>query len=81
MQNNGHIEREGSRPRDPGFAEPHVLLGRATKIYLATWHVFPARGDARPPRITPANTGLQLRPPYSVVLPSIDRINRSSAAS
>jgi len=54
------IVGEGSRPRDPRFAKPHVVLDRATKVYLGAWHVFPAREDARPPRIAPRDAGLKM---------------------
>jgi hypothetical protein len=45
------------------------------------YHAVAARGDARPPNLYHANAGAPLRSPYSVLRPSIDRINRSSAAS
>jgi hypothetical protein len=49
-----------SDPRDPRFAEPHVFFDRATKLNLATWHVSPAREDARPPGIAPANAAFKV---------------------
>jgi hypothetical protein len=42
-------QREGSRPRDPSFAEPQTLADRGMKMRLEVANVFAARGDARPP--------------------------------
>ena len=42
-------DREGSRPRDPWFAESKVFSYRANKLYLKAGTVFAAREDARPP--------------------------------
>ena len=45
------IPREGSRPRDPRFAEPASYCNCWRKYTPRPKHIFSAREDARPPLI------------------------------
>ena len=47
-----HLERvrEGSRLRDPGFAKLRLFANRRLNYAFAQRPIFPARGDARPPK-------------------------------
>ena len=62
------IAREGSRPRDPWFAEPQMLFDRAAKNISSNLARFPgARGHAPSPNRNPASAGLRLLSRRSVL--------------